>query len=314
MRGNIPVSCRGGWFSDLLHLAGAAALVASVCACGSGGSQGQQPMFAVLSAFPAELAAVLEQATVEDTVMVNGHVFRIGTLGGVPALMGMTGIGLVNATATTDAVLDQFNVTGVIVSAVAGSSLVIGDVVVPQSWELDDGSTYPVDRRWFEFAAALSGPGAVSLDRCTVPVSDPSQGQVCILQEPTVVLGGVGHSSDPFGGTAFPCQPNDGDVFGCDVGSGPAASGPGADRVRADGAAADTAMPIVDDMETAAIAREAAAHGVRFIAFRAVSDGAGDPLGLPGFPSQFFAYYRLAAHNAAAATVAFIKGFGGGPV
>src|SRR5262249_13751337 len=30
-------------------------------------------------------------------------------------------------------------------------------------------------------------------------------------------------------------------------------------------------------------------------------------LGLPGFPTQFFAYYRLAARNAAAATTALIE-------
>jgi len=65
-------------------------------------------------------------------------------------------------------------------------------------------------------------------------------------------------------------------------------------------------------METAAVAREAQGRGVPFIAFRAVSDGAGDPLGLPGFPTQFFAYYRLAAHNAAAATTAFVTRWGEG--
>lgn len=270
-------------------------------------------MLAVLSAFPAELAAVLERATVEDTVMVNGHVFRVGTLGGVPVVLGMTGIGLVNAAATTSAVLEQFNVAGVVVSAVAGSTLEIGDAVVPESWTLEDGSTYPVDRAWFELAGALALPGAVSLERCTIPPSDPSQTTVCVLQEPAVVLGGVGQSSDPFGGNAFPCQPDGGDVFGCDVGSANAASSSGSDRgVRAAVTAADPEMPIVSDMETAAIAREAAAHGVRFIAFRAVSDGAGDPLGLPGFPAQFFAYYRLAAHNAAAATVAFLERMAGG--
>jgi hypothetical protein len=38
-----------------------------------------------------------------------------------------------------------------------------------------------------------------------------------------------------------------------------------------------------------------------------VSDGTGDPLNLPGFPAQFFAYYRLAGRNAAAATVALLE-------
>ena len=53
--------------------------------------------------------------------------------------------------------------------------------------------------------------------------------------------------------------------------------------------------------------REAAARGVRFIAFRATSDGSGDPLDLPGFPAQFFTDYRLAAYNAAAAAIGFLE-------
>ena len=61
------------------------------------------------------------------------------------------------------------------------------------------------------------------------------------------------------------------------------------------------------DMETAAIARETAERGLPYIAFRAGSDGGGDPLGLPGFPAQFYAYYRLAARNAAAAAAAFLE-------
>jgi hypothetical protein len=87
-----------------------------------------------------------------------------------------------------------------------------------------------------------------------------------------------------------------GDIYGCDpeepsrsaiLGSGSTA-----------GAQADT--PLIQDEESAAIAREAAAKHVPFIVFRAVSDGHGDPLDLPGFPAQFNVYYRLAANNAAA--------------
>jgi len=71
--------------------------------------------------------------------------------------------------------------------------------------------------------------------------------------------------------------------------------------------AGSAAGAAAEDMETAVIAREAVGRGLRFIAFRAVSDGAADPLGLSGFPAQFFAYYRLAAGNAAAAVIAFLQ-------
>jgi len=63
----------------------------------------------------------------------------------------------------------------------------------------------------------------------------------------------------------------------------------------------------------------ASAHGVPFLIVRGVSDGAGDPLGLPGFPAQFFAYYRLAADNAATVVMRLLEtlptsGTASGPV
>ncbi len=286
-----------------------AALALFVCACGGMVSVDSAPprRVAVLSAFPAELAAVLEQATVDDTVEIEGRVFRLGVLGGVPVVLGMTGIGLVNAAATTQALLDRFEVAGVVVSGVAGSMLQIGDVAVPAAWTLRDGTTYTVHNEWLDLAHEIAGPGTVALQRC-IQVPAHTDEPVCMPQEPAIVVGGVGRSSDPFGNAPLHCRPDGGDVFGCDVASDTAASGLTVDR-RALGtlAAADAEAPVVEDMETAAIGREAAARGVPFIAFRAVSDGAGDPLGLPNFLAQFNAYYRLAAHNAAAATVAFLE-------
>ena len=101
--------------------------------------------------------------------------------------------------------------------------------------------------------------------------------------QPNVTVGGEGQSSDPFGGKPFKCLPGRGAVFGCDP----------------EALAVSAAEPIAVDEESAAVARVATAHGVPFVVVRGVSDGAGDPLGLPGFPSQFFAYYQLAADNAA---------------
>ena len=60
-------------------------------------------------------------------------------------------------------------------------------------------------------------------------------------------------------------------------------------------------------METAAVARVAAEKHVPFIGFRALSDGLGDPLMLPGFPAQFFVYRQYAAENAAAVELAFLS-------
>lgn len=274
--------------------------------CGSGDDDASQPQpFAVLSAFPAELAPHLAHATISSTTVFDGHVFHVGVLDGVPVVLALTGIGLVNAAATTRTLLAHFNVQGVVVSAVAGSSRVpIGSVAVPTAWTGTDGTTYAAHAAWLAVAGEIASAGAASLSRCT-PVPSASAASVCLPQDPAIVVGGSGQSSDPFGGKAFPCRPGGGDVYGCD---GDAVAAPAAGRmdrtVTGTGAAADA--PAVSDMETAAIARETAAHNVPFIAFRAVSDGPGDPLGLATL-AEFSAYYPLAAHNAAAVTVAFLQ-------
>lgn len=287
----------------------AAALLVSLNACGGTvrTDSGPPARVAVLSAFPAEMAPVLARATVDDTVVINDRNFRIGTLAGVPVIIGLTGVGLANAAATTHALLEQFDVAGIIVSAVAGSTLQIGDVMVPVMWEFKGGASYAVDPDWLKLAEGIAAAGVVSLDRCTVPVSMPAKGTVCMVEQPVVVVGGVGQSTDINGGKPFPCTANGNDVFGCDVPGAAASHSAGELRASEGTAMADTEAPVAVDNETAAIAREAAMRGVRFIAFRAVSDGAGDPLDLAGYPFQFFAYYRLAAGNAAAATAAFVE-------
>jgi nucleoside phosphorylase len=276
-----------------------------VCACGSDDGQSSPPPFiAVLSAFPAELAPLVEQATVDETVDIEGRIFRLGTLAGTRVILGLTGIGLVNAENTTRAMLDRFDVTGIVVSAVGGSFLRIGDVTVPERWTFIEGAEYTADAAWLARAARIAADGDVILDRCTLPPNRASDEVVCVLHEPSIFVGGLGRSSDPFNGQPLPCRPDGSPVFGCDI-------APGSQLVETDGLhhspTSEATEPLAaEDMETAAIAREAVAHGLPFIAFRGVSDGDGDPLDLPGFPSQFFTYYNLAARNAAAATIAFL--------
>jgi nucleoside phosphorylase len=270
------------------------------------GTCGAPPMIAVLSAFPAELAPLVERATVRETLRVGDRVLRVGTLGDVPVVLGLLGIGLVNATNTTRLVLDRFDVAALVVSGVAGSPQRIGDVTAPDTWVEDDGTSHPVDPDLAALARQVAAAG-VTLKRCTPVPPEPPGPTVCLGFDPQLVVGGTGHSSDPYQGKPPVCIPGGNDVFGCDVTAGTTASIP-----RAGALLQTDDEPEATDMETAAVAREDQARGVPFIAFRAVSDGAGDPLGLPGFPAQFFAYYRLAADNAAAATTAFVTRWGEG--
>jgi nucleoside phosphorylase len=276
-----------------------------VASCGSDEAANEPAArVVVLSAFPAELAPLLGRASIDETMLIEDRVFRSGTLAGMPVVLGLTGIGLANATLRASAVLERFDVAGVIVSGVGGSPLRIADVVVPAVWSFVDGTTYTIDAQWQVLAEQIAA-GSLALERCTVRPDVPSNDLVCLPHEPSVVVGGRGQSTDPFGDVALRCRQGGDDVFGCDVEAGSAAAGAGG----AAGVRTSTTPDLelrMEDMETAVIAREAAARGLPFIAFRAVSDGEGDPLELPGFPAQFNAYYRLAARNAAAVTVAFL--------
>ena len=253
---------------------------------------GSPPMLAVVSAFPAELEAVLTHATVHQTLVIGDRVLRVGTLGDVPAVFALLGIGLVNAGTTTDLVLDHFDVAGVVLSGVAGSAThAIGDVTVPATWLEADGTSHPVDPSFLQIASAVA-PG-VLLERCGPIPPVPPGPIMCQPQQPTVIVGGTGESDYPF--PPFACQHNSNPVFGCDIAGGvTAAAVP----------AAATDQLAANDEETAAVARETQARGVPFIAFRAVSDNEDFAV--------FFDWYQVAADNAAAAAAAFVDSWGSG--
>src|SRR5437867_467942 len=144
-----------------------------------------------------------------------------------------------------------------------------------------------------------------------------------------------GDRADPFGGRAVPCLSGAGSLEGCEACGAPPNTSPGivpfvsgaapfADpfflidlfQSFAPGGGGPDPYPndpiVVADMETAAVARVAAARQIPFLAFRALSDSdaadhGGDPLMLPGFPVTFFVYAQLATDNAAAAVIAFLS-------
>lgn len=292
----MPTSSRRGPLTALLALLAACAGCSSDAGCPSAQTgAAQDAPIAVLGAMPSELAPLLERATIDDVRVIDGRVFHAGTLGGARVIVAMTGIGLVNATATAQLLLERFAVRGVVFSGVAGSPHRIADVTVPLEWSQPGGPSLPADEGWLALARDVAERQPV-LERCTpVPPDDPAAELVCLPFAPAIVVSGRGESSDAYGGKPIVCRPGAGDVFGCD---------PDLPAAVAATAAADDEVTV--DMETAAVAAEAAARGLPFLAFRAVSDGAGDPLGLPGFPSQFFAYYRLAAENAAIAATEFL--------
>jgi adenosylhomocysteine nucleosidase len=268
------------------------------------------PRIAVISAFEPEWKT-LKAAVVEPKVyQANGVEFVTGTLGGRPVVLFLSGISMVNATMTTQLALDRFDITGIVVSGIAGGvdpSLHVGDVVVAQRWgqyleavfarEVDGdfqpppfiktpypnyGMIFPNDvgvrsakgglekRFWFE---ADAGMLAAAGRLGEVQLKRCTSGQDCLREAPRLVVGGNGVSGQAFvDNAAFRHY-----VF-------------------------ETFKAQVLDMETAAIATVAYANGVPFIAFRSLSDLAGGDHG----PNELRVFFRLASDNSAAVVQRFL--------
>lgn len=290
----------------------------------------------ILTAMPLELNPIIARTTgvVQHVVTPPGEAprtFYFGTIDGADVTLAMTGIGMVNASQTTHAAFGEFGTCwrGVLFSGVAGSTYNIGDVAIAQDWTIHEGpNPTPVDPVMFDTAKQLEAHGAVVLSQ-SVPVGDAAclcpgvdtATPVTMPQAPQLHVGGSGTTYDTFSDHAVPCMPGGGDIAGCK----PCITTPGADRDAAAFAAnaptlltptlfaglfafeSTTGSYVAQDEETAPVAKIAAASSVPFLGVRAVSDGPGDPLGLPGFPFQFAVYRQLAGNNAAAVTLAFLK-------
>ncbi|MCU1378436.1 MAG: Conserved exported protein of unknown function [Acidimicrobiales bacterium] len=285
------------------------------------------PRTLVLAAMPLELNPLVEAATIERTTEVDGRTFYGGRLAGRSVVLAMTGIGLVNAAETATAAFEHSRCpfTAAVFSGVAGSRMYIGDVMVPQRWTQDDGKTwFAADRRMLAVAQQarpeLTQDVPVGDAACACPGVDAAT-PVHLWHAPKVRVGGDGTSADTFGGKALPCVPGGGDVSGCrpclpggspqDVADfaarAPSLADPDFVRGFLQPPDATTNTYAAQDMETAAVAQVARRYRVPFLGIRGVSDGLGDPLRLPGFPAQFYVYRQLAADNAAATTVAFLR-------
>ena len=91
----------------------------------------------VISAVPAELERLLAVATIERTMEIAGRVHHVGRLEGHPVVMFLSGVSMVNAAASTQAVIDHFDAGGIVFSGIAGGvnpNLAVGDVAVPSQW------------------------------------------------------------------------------------------------------------------------------------------------------------------------------------
>lgn len=295
----------------------------------------------VLTAMPAEADAILAHTTLDPnpTVVVDGHHFYLGTLGGKKVIVAMSGIGEVNATQTTEAALDHFtsgsgnSIDAVVFDGVAGGSgrTEIGDVAVPARWTMNDGTTWDaVDPGMLAAAdtvtADLDSTGTIADPACRICGPLATLPLINLGREPQLFVGGDGATSDNNNGVAFPEIPLGGGIFGPQPLAAPDFSPLDfGNFFRAvvpflmQGALSNitgffaTSSPAVDavDQETAAAQQVADADGVPFLGIRGISDGPGSPLPLPGYPFTFLFYKQIAADNAAIVTQAFLQAWSG---
>jgi adenosylhomocysteine nucleosidase len=268
------------------------------------------PRVAVISAFEPEWKALKTAVEGAKTHQANGVEFVTGTLGGRSVVLFLSGVSMVNAAMITQLALDRFDITGIVVSGIAGGvdpSLHIGDVVVAERWgqyleavfarEVDGkfqpppfiktpwpnyGMIFPADvgvrsakgglekRFWFETDGGML---AVAGRMGAVRLKRCTADQACLNETPRVRVGGNGVSGQAFVDNAAFRQY----VY-------------------------KTFKAQVLDMETAAIATVAYTNGVPFIAFRSLSDLAGGDHG----PNELKAFFQLASDNSAAVVQRFL--------
>jgi len=269
---------------------------------------------AILCAFEPEWAALVKLVKDPQTRDIVGVHVVSGTLQGHPVLLMLSGISMVNAASSTQALIDHFVVSRIVFSGIAGGldpELSIGDVIVPERWaestELvmaratQDGFKAPA---WMPGMTGQPGygmmlphgvrvgsahhpeeyrndfavdPGLFALARRAVAgiaLNKCTAAQACLDKAPKVVIGGTGVSGPPF-----------------------------VDNKEYRQYLFTAFHASVNDQESAAVAQVAFRNEIPFIVFRSVSDLAGGDADT----NQMRTFMQLAADNSASVVAAFIR-------
>lgn len=274
----------------------------------------ETPRILVMSAFDAETSALIQLAEETITVAAAGRNFTLSQLGGKDVVIAQSGVSMVNAAMTTQAAVDHFNLTAIILSGIAGGvnpALHIGDVVVPAEWgqhlesvfarqkgaEWDPG-TFKSD--YGNFGMVFPQPVEVLRPRTNGIASDsifwfkadPSMLKAAEKLSTQVTLEGCV--------LIIKCLPTQPQL----VTGGRGLSGPSfVDNAAYREWLYQNFQADAVDMETAAVAQVAYVNQLPFLGFRSLSDLAGGSAG----SNEMLVFGNLAAHNAAAVVTAFLE-------
>jgi adenosylhomocysteine nucleosidase len=95
------------------------------------------PRIGIVSAFGAEADILLAQTTAKHVWTINGKPFTTGVLRGNRVVIVLSGVSMINATLTTQELIDHFRIQRLIMSGIAGGvnpAHHVGDVTVPERW------------------------------------------------------------------------------------------------------------------------------------------------------------------------------------
>ncbi len=276
----------------------------------------QAPRIAIISAYAPEVVALKAQMNVQKTVALNGRSVYIGTLAGHKVLLTLSGVSMVNAAMTTQAVIDRFRVNRILFSGIAGGvnpNLRVGDVVVPAQWsqyqenlfarQLPTGEFVPPS--WFTVTLPNYGmmfPDKVDITTVNGPVDQQTsvdwfQADAAMLAVAAQVASTVVLDSCTPSGVCLDKQP----IIKT---GGNGVSGPTfVDNADYRDYAWATWQTDALDMESAAVAHVATVNGVPFLVFRSLSDLAGGGSG----ENEIGIFFQLAANNSAKLLVAFLE-------
>lgn len=276
------------------------------------------PRLAVVSAFGAELELLLAETEVGETYVILGHTFTTGKLRDNDVVLLLSGVSIVNAAMNMQVALDNFNITHIVYSGIAGGvnpNLDIGDVTVAKQWGLYQKALFAreTDEGWNtgwhdapfgnygmsfpQYVSVFSVSGTTDeteslfwfeVDEEMMAIAEAVSASVglekcapdgCLDDDPIVKVGGNGVSGPTF-------------VDNADYRSW----------------VWETFQADALDMETAAVALVAYTNDVPYIAFRSLSDLAG---GGPG-ENLINVFFGLAADNSAKVLLAFLEAWATG--
>lgn len=272
------------------------------------------PRIAVVSAFDGELAKLRDSVQLTSKTVVNGRTLWLGKLKGHDVVLLLSGINIINATLTTESLLNNFRIMSIVFSGIAGGvnpDLGVGDVTVAAQWgnyqqqrfarKTDTGWDAGLRRAEFpnfgmmypnnSLVARVDGVPDKQESRFWFPVDSallavandisrdiPLKRCVndtdCLDHQPRLVVGGNGVSGPTFVDNAE-YRTYVWNIFHANA----------------------------LDTETAAVALVAYVHRVPFIAFRSLSDLAG---GGPG-KNESRTFGKLAAENSATVVLSFLS-------